>query len=551
MNSLFKIRGAITKIVIALTIVSTIAVAISAQKVDPMSQGKMYGDPGFRGEPINLNVVNADIREILGYITDQYGINFVIDKSVKDTLVTVKVNDVPWNVALDSILQAQGIGVQVNGNILRVADNGTLATEGELFNAKQKNQLDTSPLVTELIRLNYATAAGALGAGQTTSGLSTDRAASNTGNSQLGKNDGGDGLLPIIKRRLSRRGSIEIDSRSNSLIITDVPKNIEAVKQLIAILDQPEPQVEIEARIVVASRNFSRDIGVQLAAILNGARGSGLIGGTLPNTPSGLPPSLAPNPSILDTLRSGIANTAIGLTTGVFGTAQLSAIISAGEQKGQAKVIATPRVTTLNNRPAEIKSGTKIPITTIQPGSATGGAVIATTTYVDVPLRLAITPQITDLGTVILNVVAENSSTATIVGNAAPAINSQSMTTQVTVPDGGTTVIGGVLFDDERESQDRTPGLASIPLLGNLFKRKGVQRNTNEILFFITPRISRPDYNLAYQNGTAPRPPSIIQPVPLGNPPSNSSPVPDPTPVVFQSPGLAVPVPASDVPIKP
>ncbi len=551
MNSLFKIRGAITKIVIASTIISTIAVAISAQKVDPMSQGKMYGDPGFRGEPINLNVVNADIREILGYITDQYGINFVIDKSVKDTLVTVKVNDVPWNVALDSILQAQGIGVQVNGNILRVADNGTLATEGELFNAKQKNQLDTSPLVTELIRLNYATAAGALGAGQTTSGLSTDRAASNTGNSQLGKNDGGDGLLPIIKRRLSRRGSIEIDSRSNSLIITDVPKNIEAVKQLIAILDQPEPQVEIEARIVVASRNFSRDIGVQLAAILNGARGSGLIGGTLPNTPSGLPPSLAPNPSILDTLRSGIANTAIGLTTGVFGTAQLSAIISAGEQKGQAKVIATPRVTTLNNRPAEIKSGTKIPITTIQPGSATGGAVIATTTYVDVPLRLAITPQITDLGTVILNVVAENSSTATIVGNAAPAINSQSMTTQVTVPDGGTTVIGGVLFDDERESQDRTPGLASIPLLGNLFKRKGVQRNTNEILFFITPRISRPDYNLAYQNGTAPRPPSIIQPVPLGNPPSNSSPVPDPTPVVFQSPGLAVPVPASDVPIKP
>ena len=551
MNSLFKIRGAITRIVIALTIVSTIAVAISAQKVDPMSQGKMYGDPGFRGEPINLNVVNADVREILGYITDQYGINFVIDKSVKDTLVTVKVNDVPWNVALDSILQAQGIGVQVNGNILRVADNGTLATEGELFNAKQKNQLDTSPLVTELVRLNYATAAGALGAGQTTSGLSTDRAASSSGNSQLGKNDGGDGLLPIIKRRLSRRGSIEIDSRSNSLIITDVPKNIEAVKQLIAILDQPEPQVEIEARIVVASRNFSRDIGVQLAAILNGARGSGLIGGTLPRTPSGLPPSLAPNPTILDTLRSGIANTAIGLTTGVFGTAQLSALITAGEQKGQAKVIATPRVTTLNNRPAEIKSGTKIPITTIQPGSATGGAVIATTTYVDVPLRLAITPQITDLGTVILNVVAENSSTATIVGNAAPAINSQSMTTQVTVPDGGTTVIGGVLFDDERESQDRTPGLASIPLLGNLFKRKGVQRNTNEILFFITPRISRPDYNLAYQNGTAPRPPSIIQPVPLGNPPSNSSPVPDPTPVVFQSPGLAVPVPASDVPIKP
>ena len=212
-------------------------------------------------------------------------------------------------------------------------------------------------------------------------------------------------------------------------------------------------------------------------------------------------------------------------------------------------MIATPRVTTLNNRPAEIKSGTKIPITTIQPGSATGGAVIATTTYVDVPLRLAITPQITDLGTVILNVVAENSSTATIVGNAAPAINSQSMTTQVTVPDGGTTVIGGVLFDDERESQDRTPGLASIPLLGNLFKRKGVQRNTNEILFFITPRITRPDYNAQTQQGVAPKGGAISQPVPMGNPTSNSQPTPVPTPgpIVLQSPGLAVP----EGPIKP
>ena len=191
-------------------------------------------------------------------------------------------------------------------------------------------------------------------------------------------------------------------------------------------------------------------------------------------------------------------------------------------------------------------------ITTIQPNSGSGSAVVATTEYIDVPLRLAITPQITDLGTVILNVVAENSSTAQIAAGAAPAINTQSMTTQVTVPDGGTTVVGGVLFDDERESQDRTPGLASIPLLGNLFKRKGVQRNTNEILFFITPRITRPDYNAQIQSGTAPRGPVISQPVPMGNPASNSAPTPVPTPgpIVLQSPGLAVPEgPAS--PIKP
>ena len=553
MNSLIKTRAAITKIVFAIALVSSFAVAINAQKTDVQSQGKMYGEPGFRGEVIDLNVVNADVREILSYITDQYGINFVIDKSVKETPVTVKVKDVSWNVALDSILQAQELGVQVNGNILRVADVKILASEGQLLRERQNNQIDTSPLVTELIRLNYATAGGAIRVGTTTSGMTLDNGSQSQGDSSGGgSGGGGDGLLPIIKRRLSRRGSIEIDSRSNSLIVTDVPANIAAVRQLIAILDQPEPQVEIEARIVVASRSFSRDIGVQLAALVRGANGGAIGFSTLPNAPVAAPlPGTLPAGSIGNDLMSNIANTAIGLTTGVFGTAQISMLITAGERKGQAKVIATPRVTTLNNRPAEIKSGTKIPITTVQPGSAgVDGAIIATTEYVDVPLRLAITPQITDLGTVILNVVAENSSTAQVVGGAPPAINTQSMTTQVTVPDGGTTVVGGVLFDDEREGQNRTPGLASLPILGHLFKRKVTDRTTNEILFFITPRISRPDYSAAAQPGTAPKGPTIIQPVPMANPASNSSPVPVATPVLFPSPGLTPPDQAGG-PIKP
>jgi type IV pilus assembly protein PilQ len=561
MNSLQSTRNAVKRLVFALAIVSTLVMVGAGQKVhDPQQEGKHYGDPGFRGEPINLNVVNADIRDILSYITDQYGINFVIDKSVGAVPVTVKVNDVPWNIALDSILQAQELGVQVNGNILRVADNKILASEGELLRARQNSQVDLSPLVTELVRLNYALASGTSEPGKTTSGTAVSSASSisngpsagNTGGSTLS----GGGLLPIIKRRLSRRGSIEIDERTNSLIITDVPSSIAAVKQLIAILDQPEPQVEIEARIVVASRNFSRDIGIQMAALVTGAHNSGGAGGTLPNARVDprlrIPPSL-PIGSINNSLASQIANTAIGLTTGVFGTAQLSALISLGEQKGQAKVIATPRVTALNNRAAEIKSGTKIPITTVQPGGGIGGTVIATTTYVDVPLRLAITPQITDEGTVILNVVAENSSTSTIVAGANPAINTQSMTTQVIVPDGGTTVVGGVLFDDERSSQDRTPGVASVPLLGNLFKRKGVTRNTNEILFFITPRITRPDYATATPAGRGTNP-TIIQPVPMGNPPSNSTPVePAPQPIILQAPGLTKPEAAEvvETPKKP
>jgi type IV pilus assembly protein PilQ len=517
MNSLLKLRGNARKAIIALIMISSLGLVAAAQTIAPQSQGRMYGDPGFRGEPINLNVVNADVRDILNYITEQYGINFVIDKSVKAVPVTVNVSEVPWNVALDSILRSQELGIQVNGTILRIADSKILATEGEILRMQMDNQLDSSPLYTEFVRLNYARAFGTMSRGSSTSGTPSGGSSMSSGSS-----GGGEGLLPIIKRRLSRRGSIEVDGRSNSLIITDVRENISAVRQLIAILDQPEPQVEIEARIVVATRNFSRDIGVQLGAMLFGKNGSGGHAGTLNGAVAGqpLPPTLpaqGPDGSLL----SNIPNTVIGLTTGMFGTAQLSALISAGEQKGQAKVIATPRVTALNNRKAKIESKTQIPIATIQPGQA-GGDPIVTTTYVDVPLKLEITPQITDAGTVVLDVLAENASTATVAAGVAPAINSQVMETQVVVPDGGTTVVGGVLFDDERESQDRTPGLSKIPLLGNLFKRKGVERNTNEILFFITPRISKPDWGNEVGSSGVKTNQQVIQPVPLGNPASNS-----------------------------
>ena len=558
MNSLQITSGYAQRTLIAFLIIGLLAIAAAAQTVQPQQQGRLYGDPGFRGEPINLNVVNADIRDILNYITEQYGINFVIDKSVKSVPVTVNVSDVPWNIALDSILRSQELGVQVNGTILRVADAKALATEGELYRAQMDNQLDGSPLFTEFIRLNYARASGTIGRGSATSGTSTTTpsggrsgggASSAAGGASASA--GGEGLLPIIKRRLSRRGSIEVDGRSNSLIITDVRQNIDAIRQLVAVLDQPEPQVEIEARIVVATRTFSRDIGFQLTGLIVGPRGSGGIGGTLPGVNTDLPiPTSLPNGGITNPIQAQNTNTVIGLTTGIFGTAQISALLTAGEQKGQAKIIATPRVTTLNNRKAKIESKTQIPISTIQPGEG-GGDPIVTTTYVDVPLKLEITPQITDVGTVVLDVLAENASAAATAAGVNPTINTQIMETQVTVPDGGTTVVGGVLFDDERENQNRTPGLSKIPILGNLFKRKGVERNTNEILFFITPRISRPE--ITSTTGSAGVKPSatIIQPVPLGNPTSNSDVAPvDANPLPAGAVQL-VPQPASTTPKQP
>jgi type IV pilus assembly protein PilQ len=528
----------------------------AGDKTVQSQQGRQYGQPGFVGEPINLNVVNADIRDILNYITEQYGVNFVIDSSVAAVPVTVNVQDVPWNVALDAVLKANRLGVETSGNILRVATNEVLAKESETQKVINDSRLDASPLVTEFIRLNYARASGTLAqaAGSTGafSGGATNLSFSGGAGGDATGGSGDQGLLPIISRRLSRRGSIEVDGRSNTLIITDVKENIEAIRQLAAILDQPEPQVEIETRIVIAQHNFSRDLGAQLSAgVLNLGRGGLANISTLPATstgsggsggsgsgsglasgpnPQGVFGGLAGTNQPLNSLGAAAASTVIGLTTGLFGTAQISALITMAETRGEAKTVATPRVTALNNRPAQIESGSQIPVQTTQ---AASGTAVVTTTFVSVPLRLSITPQITDVGTVILRVTIENNTINTgIAVGGVPGIDTQRMQTEVLVPDGGTTVMGGVLADTEGSTRQRTPGLASIPLLGNLFKRKLVTHQNSEILFFITPHIYRPDYQGRPTAGTVsngPRTTQISQPVPLGNPQSNT-----PTPTQLQ-----------------
>jgi type IV pilus assembly protein PilQ len=525
-------------------------------------QGRQYGQSGFVGEPINLNVVNADVRDILNYITEQYGINFVIDSSVGAVPVTVNVQDVPWNYALDAILRANRLGIDVNGNILRVATSESLAKEAETQRVIKDAQLSSAPLVTEFIRLNYARASGTLaqaaGSSAAYAGGSTNLSFSGGSGGDATGGGGDQGLMPIIKRRLSRMGSVEVEGRSNTLIVTDVKENIEAIRQLVAILDQPEPQVEIETRIVIAQHNFSRDLGMQLSLGVmgldrgslgsfstltstsgtsqTGTGGGGGGGGNTGNTVRtganrlGVFGGLDGTKQPLDNLRAAAANTVIGLTTGLIGTAQISALISAAENRGEVKTVATPRVTALNNRPAQIESGSQIPVQTTQ---AAGGTAVITTTFVSVPLRLSITPQITDAGTVVLRVTIENNTVNTgIAVGGVPGIDTQRMQSEVLVPDGGTTVMGGVLADSETTTKQRTPGLANLPILGNMFKRKLVTKDSSEILFFITPHIYRPDYfgkPMATVPSSGPRTQSVPQPVPLGNPTSNT-----PTPTELQ-----------------
>jgi type IV pilus assembly protein PilQ len=521
------------------------------------SQGAQYGQSGFVGEPISVNVVNSDIRDILNYITEQYGVNFVVDSSVKAVPVTINVTDVPWNFALDSILKANRLGIEVNGNILRVAtlevlkDESKIRAEEESARAALKEaQLSNAPLVTEFIRLNYARAAGTLDStagaagnfsGGVASGSSQGMATTTylpdgtVAQSQRVTSSDDQGILPIVQRRLSRRGGVEVDGRSNTLIVTDVKENIEAIRRLVQLLDQPEPQVEIETRIVLANRTFSRDLGVQLSALAlssrggsagiqqsSGSPGTGNNASTIGLRPGGIPQGIQ-NP--VAGLGANNPTTVIGLTTGIIGTAQISALITAAESKGQAKIVATPRVTALNNRPAQIESGTQIPVVTPQIGAG-GGSTLFTTTFISVPLRLSVTPQITDAGTVVMKVVMENNNVnGSLNALGTPGIDTQRMSTEVLVPDGGTTVVGGVVNDRETENQNRTPGISSIPVLGNLFKRKLISRSTDEILFFITPRIYRPDYQgrrveTEPANGT--RSVQIPQPVPLGNPATNT-----------------------------
>jgi type IV pilus assembly protein PilQ len=525
------------------------------------------------GEPINLNVVNADVRDILNYITEQYGINFVIDSSVGAVPVTVNVQDVPWNHALDAILRANKLGIDVNGNILRVATSDTLAKEAETQRVIKDAQLSNAPLVTEFIRLNYARASGTLAqaAGSTSAfaGGATNLSYSGGAGGDLTGLGGDQGLLPIIKRRLSRLGSVEVEGRSNTLIVTDVKENIDAIRQLVAILDQPEPQVEIETRIVLAQRNFSRDLGAQLSlGVANLGRGALANITTLPasgssgdsgsgggsgggNGQSGPTLTSGPNPfSVfgglgntampLNNMRAAAATTVIGLTTGLMGTAQISLLVSAAENRGEVKTVATPRITALNNRPAQIESGSQIPVQTTQ---AAGGTAVVTTTFVSVPLRLSITPQITDAGTVVLRVTIENNTVNTgIAVGGVPGIDTQRMQSEVLVPDGGTTVMGGVLAEQESTQRQRTPGVASIPLIGHLFKRKLVTKDSSEILFFITPRIYRPDYfgrPTTTTPQTGPRTTTVPQPVPLGNPQTNT-----PTPTELQNPDKSPSSPA-------
>jgi len=532
--------------------------AADVQRVPSNTAGSMpkrnemaFCDPDYVGGMISFDLrAGVDIRDMLRFISQQYGVNFIVDKSVTSVPVDIRVTDIPWNQVMESVLRANRLGAvcESSGRMIRIATLSAVKEEEEQQSAIREAQTNKVPLVTKIIHLKYARAAGQLGAGSST-GSGGGVGASSQSSAGAGASGSGS-LRSIVESRLSKRGRTEVDIRTNTLIVTDLPEYTQVIEEMIAKLDRPEPQVEIEARIVIANRNFLRDVGTELAGGLknnnnngggifettpvqfanggltarggsSGGASSGGTGGTGSGQTSGLGPNLI-GPFADTALRAGVANTVLSLTTGVIGTGILSLALSASETKGQIRTIASPRVTTTDNKTAEIVNGVQIPVQTVSNNTIT-------TSFVTAALRLQITPQIIEEnGQVLMHVVAENNtvnfSLAGQFNNGTPGINTQSAESTVLVADGGTTVMGGINIDTEGHSINRTAGLSNIPLLGELFKKRQTRRDSDEILFFLTPRIVRNDGTLG------PRTPqrSSVEGMPNPNAPQRAAATPAP-----------------------
>lgn len=490
----------------SLTVPSTKSESGSTTRRRRSSQagGAQFGDPNFQGDPLSIDITGVDLSDILRFISDQYDVNFVLDRSIQKVPVTIKVNQVPWTQIIESIFRANQLAYRREGMIVRVATIEALTKEEQDKRKQKLEEILNSPTVTDYFKIKYeridanSAQAGAQAGGGQLGGRAAEQG--------LGGTISGVGLIGIIQQTLSASGRISINPRTNTLIITDIPSFLERARDIIAKLDVPEPQVEIEARIVFASRNFSRDLGVQLFSGVLSRRGQGAVfstsGGTFFNQGNntgggaGGNAGIVPNSFFIGpTAASGISgggSSVLSLTTGPIGTFFLSSAITANEQKGIAKSIASPRVTVQNNQSAKIVSGTKIPFVT---ATGVGNGVAQTVTFQDANTSLDITPQITSEGTIMLLISVTNDAPGQII-NGFTSVNTRSATTRVLVPDGGTTIIGGVLNDVESNNVFRTPGISSLPLLGELFKRRELVRSTGELLFFITPRIYRGE-NLA------------------------------------------------------
>src|SRR5258708_5945575 len=420
----------------------------------------------YTGDTISVNLKDVDVRDFFRLIHEISGLNVVLDPAVKGTL-TIVLDEAPWDQALDIVLQNNGLDKQLNGNVLRIATRDTLKKEAETERDLAKAQAEAVAPVTVTRVLSYAKASA---------------------------------MRDVLKKFLSTRGDILSDDRSNQLIIRDIPSTIPTLDNLIRQLDRKSQQVEIEARVVSASRSFARDIGTELGFAGTVTSGRSLFAGTPAVGGSGVTNTTPPPPI---TIGSG-STSGNGITSGLPLNTFLSAgtptsglgfshrspnfaldfFITAAEAKGVGKLLSKPKVITQNNEKAQVKQGTKIPIQTTINNTIS-------VQFIDAVLKLEVTPQITAEGTVFMDVLVENTQIDAGIPRVqgVPALDTQAAETKVLVADGGTVVIGGIIISTQRVDITQVPLVGSLPLIGHLFKRTNVNVQSQELLFFLTPRI--------------------------------------------------------------
>jgi len=441
----------------------TPAVNLAAEQKAQMAQQGVAAGPRYTGEPISVNLKDVDLKDFFRLVHEISGLNVVLDPNVHGTL-TIVLDDVPWDQALDIVLKNNDLARELEGNVLRIATVETLKKEADARRA----QIESEALAVEKVSvtrfLSYAKAKDA---------------------------------ITTVKKFLSQRGDVVADDRTNAVIINDIPKVIPVIDRLLTQLDRKTQEVEIEARVVAATRSFARDIGTQFGfgwgnghSALGGNSGAG----TTNTNVGGLTPGYITTPAngagtgntipLFSNL--GVTQPSSGLTfLNASNTVRLDFQLSMAESRGLLKVLSRPRVVTQNNIQALVKQGVRVPIVT---QAQLGGP--PTVTYVDAFLRLTVTPQITSENTIFLNVDVENTTPnfgQEVQGN--PELITQQATTQVLVTDGGTVVIGGVIQTQNSIDISQVPLLGTLPFLGNLFKHTKVNTQNQELIFFITPRI--------------------------------------------------------------
>ncbi|MGY0196331.1 type IV pilus secretin PilQ [Leptothrix sp. BB-4] len=456
---------------------------VRPQKADPQ---KLTNGPGFNGDKLSLNFQSIEVRSLLQVIADFTNFNVVTSDTVTGN-VTLRLKDVPWDQALDIILQAKGLGVKKTGNVLWIAPKDELAAKEKQELESRKQIADLEPLRTQSFQLNYTKSE------EVAKGLTGQQAGSSSSQQTGG-----------VTRILSNRGSVVFETRTNQLFVTDIPSKLEEVAQLITKIDVPVRQVMIEARIVEAVDTFGRTLGVKLGATdlrgINGVGSPGFggntrvavggnyasIGDTTLQTATGTIYNNSQFVNLPANTSSLGGASAATFALSLFGASSnrfLNLELSALEAEGKGKLVSSPRVVTADQVKALIEQGTELPYQT--GGNQNTAPSIA---FRKATLKLEVTPQITPEGNIIMDVDVNKDSVGQQT-SAGFAINTKHVKTQVLVENGGTVVIGGIFETTETDTINKVPLLGDLPYVGALFRNKTRVANKTELLIFLTPKV--------------------------------------------------------------